>query len=366
MPGDDPDRRRSARFAARIRVRFRSVDELVTAYTEDVSKGGLFVTAPRQLPKGSQVLLSLELPDGGPPAKLAAEVAYVVDPARAEAEGKAPGMGMRFTAEEVAWLAERIASFLADSVGSGEHERPEPIHALVVDDSSTWRAVVRGALAGLGHRVTEAEHGLDALGKAMRAPPDVVLTDVNMPVMDGWQLLRLLRARDSTARVPVVFMSTLASEQDRIRGYELGVDDYLAKPVAADELVARVTRVVMRNRWEGIGDAEEATSMSGDLRQVSIASLLAFSEAERRTGWISVQHRHRLAHIGLRGGVIVAAEIEDAPGPSSLLERILEILDWEDGRFTLRELDVVVEGESIGAQLALMEHARRKDEANRS
>lgn len=365
MTEDGSERRVASRFAARIKVRFRSVDELVTAYTEDVSRGGLYVTASQQLPEGTLVQLSLELPDGGPPALLAARVAYVLSAEEAQTRSRSPGMGMRFMAEDVAPLAERIAEFLAETVGSGEHERPEPIHALVVDDSSSWRSAVRQALSQYGHRVTEAEHGLDALGKAMREPPDLVLTDVTMPVMDGWKLLRLLRSREATARVPVVFMSTLASERDRIRGYQLGVDDFLAKPMAPGELVARAMRVVMRNRWEGMAEPDESTAMSGDLRQVSLQSLLAFSEAERRTAWIVVQNQHRRAEIGLREGVIVHVHLNDPQAPRALLEKALWVLDWPEGRFTLRDAQVSEGIESVGVQMALMEHARRKDEQGR-
>lgn len=365
---DGSERRRSGRFAARIKVGFRSVDELVTAYTEDVSRGGLYVTAAQQLPVGTLVQLQLELPDGGPPARLAAKVAYTLSPEQAQAQGRNPGMGMRFMAEDVAPLAERISEFLARTVGSGEHERPQPIHALVADDSESYRGVLREALEQFGHRVTEAEHGLDALGKAMKEPPDLILTDVTMPVMDGWQLLRLVRSREATSHVPVVFMSTLASERDRIRGYQLGVDDYLEKPMAPGEMVARIMRVVMRSQWERMARDETGegdSGMSGDLKQVSLASLLAFSEAERRTGWVTVHHQHRRVEIGLREGAIAHVHVNAPEAPTSLLEKMLWVLDWTEGRFSMRESDVPASSESIGVQMTLLEHARRKDEENR-
>src|SRR5689334_10431524 len=94
--GDSPDRRDAPRFAARIRVRFRSVDELVTAYTGDLSRGGLFVSSERLLPIGTSVQIALELPDGGPPAHLPAKVAYLLEPAQAATMGRPTGMGMEF------------------------------------------------------------------------------------------------------------------------------------------------------------------------------------------------------------------------------------------------------------------------------
>jgi len=360
----EDSRRRGRRFAARIKVRFRSIEELVTAYTEDVSRGGLFVTAGQQLPPGTEVQLSLELPDGAAPALVPARVAYVLDEATARTQGRNPGMGMQFLEEDVAPLAERIAVFLSETIGSGEHERPEPIQALVVDDSAAYRDLVAQSLMDAGHFVTVAENGLEALGRAMRRPPDIVLTDVNMPVMDGWQLLRLLRAREETKKVPIVFLTSLDTERDRIKGYQRGVDDYIAKPFAGAELVARVLRIVMRSRWEGHVYSND-TTMTGDLRQVTLHSLLAFAEAERRSALITIQASKTTARISVRKGVVSSVHVPDPNAPETLLERLLMVLDWADGRFFMEDVELPESDEMVVVQMALMEHARRKDEANR-
>jgi len=359
------ERRTGYRFAARIKVRFRSIEELVTAYTEDVSRGGIFVTAAQQLPPGSLVQLSLELPDGGEPALVPARVAYVLDEGTARAQGRNPGMGMEFLEDQARPLAERIAKFLSATIGSGEHERPAPIHALVVDDSQAYLDLVTKALTEAGHRVTACENGLEALGKAMREPPDIVLTDVTMPVMDGWQLLRLLRARDRTREIPVVFLTSLDSERDRINGYQRGVDDYIAKPFAGAELVARVLRIVTRSRWEGIAQQATEATMNGDLRQVSLHSLLAFSEAERRTGIITVQTPQSTARISVKSGEVTSVHIPDPDAPEGLLERLLRVLDFAEGRFFMEHAELPEPDDSVNVQMALMEHARRADEAGR-
>lgn len=358
------ERRRAPRFAARIKVNFRSVDELVTAYTADLSHGGLYVAASVQLPAGTDVQLSLELPDGGPPARIPARVAYVLTGEQAEAQARQPGMGMQFHEGEAAELGRRIAAYLSSSMEEPPEDAPEePDHrlrVLVVEDSALQRNRVVGALRRAGHHVATAEHGLAALGKALKDPPDVVLTDVNMPVMDGWQLLRLLRSRDGTRSVPVVFLTTLGSEQDRIRGYEAGVDDYMAKPFVDEELVARVRRVVSRARAEG--DRTSYSGLTGDLRQVSIASLLSFAEAERRSGLLTVRRAEGEARLGLVDGAIVSVDLPGAP-PIPLFERVLRLLDYEEGRFELSAVPVVAGDERVLVQFALLEHARRMDEA---
>ena len=368
MADDEPiaEQRAKSRYSARIKVNFRSVDELVTAYTTDLSQGGLYVAASVQLPPGTLVLLSLELPDGGSPARIPARVSYVLDGEEATRQGRLPGMGMQFQEEDTAELGRRIASWLSSSVGEDEgpeaEEAHEPLHVLVVEDSASQRGRVVAALEAAEQRVTIAEHGLEALGKALKEPPDVVLTDVNMPVMDGWQLLRLLRARESTRNVPVIFLTTLASDRDRIRGYEAGVDDYMAKPFGADELVARVRRVVTRVRADG--DREEYSGLSGDLRQVSVASLLAFSEAERRSGVLTLRGAEGEARVGLERGSVISVDLP-VGAPPTLLERVFRVLDWEEGRFELSQVELVAGTEAVSVQMALLEHARRKDEAAR-
>jgi uncharacterized protein (TIGR02266 family) len=369
MVGDEEslsDRRRAPRFAARIKVNFRSVDELVTAYTADLSRGGLYVAASVQLPPGTLVQLSLELPDGGPPARIPARVAYVLTESAAQAQGRQPGMGMEFHEAETAELGRRIAAYLSSSadepVTRETEELDAPLHVLVVEDSALQRTRVAAALSRAGHRVSTAEHGLSALGQALKEPPDVVLTDVNMPMMDGWQLLRLLRAREATRNVPVVFLTTLATEQDRIRGYEAGVDDYMKKPFVDEELVARVRRVVQRARTEG--DRASYSGLIGDLRQVSVASLLAFAEAERRSGLLVLRRAEGEARLGLVDGAIVSVDLPGA-APPALFERVLRALDWQEGRFELSAVSVVGGHERVLVQHALLEHARRHDEGQR-
>lgn len=362
---DDDDaasnRRTSTRFAARIRVRFRSVEDLVATYSADVSRGGMYVTASRQLPLGTEVELSVELPDDQPPAMIPARVTYVLDEEAARARGKTPGMGMQFLDADTTELARRIAEYLAAALDASAAPQEEPLRVLVIDDSASYRNEIASALREAGHHVTIAENGLAGLGKAIKELPDLVLSDVNMPVMDGWQFLRLVRARAATQRIPIAFLTTLGSEQDRLRGYEAGVDDYIPKPFTRHELLARVRRIVVR----AVARASEGAStpsMSGDLRQVSLPSLLAFLEAERRSGLLVARGVIGETRVGVANGMVVQVDLPGAGAPATLFERLLRVLDILDGRFELRSGEQVAGSEVASIQLALLEHARRADE----
>ena len=110
---------------------------------------------------------------------------------------------------------------------------------LVVDDNADMRDYVAGLLAP-DHAVSTADDGEEALAAVRREVPDLVLTDVMMPRLDGFGLLAALRADPATARVPVVMLSARAGEEATVEGLEAGADDYLVKPFSALELRARV------------------------------------------------------------------------------------------------------------------------------
>ena len=156
-----------------------------------------------------------------------------------------------FLQEALSWLP--AESPTQDSVFTSvvsEHETdqtedlPRPAnndrpHVLLVDDNRDMREYVERLLKER-FEVTTAENGRAALEIAIKSPPDLVLSDVMMPEMDGYQLLAALRKTAATATVPVVLLSARAGEEARIEGMEAGADDYLIKPFTARELLARV------------------------------------------------------------------------------------------------------------------------------
>ena len=117
---------------------------------------------------------------------------------------------------------------------------------LVVEDDVTVREVVVSYLRAAGHDVSEASDGAAGLELMQRSPADLVVLDLMMPGIDGLEVCRRLR---SGGDVPIVMLTALGGEQDRVVGLELGADDYVTKPFSSRELVARV-RAVLRRRGE--------------------------------------------------------------------------------------------------------------------
>ncbi|MEN4012778.1 MAG: response regulator transcription factor [Bellilinea sp.] len=114
---------------------------------------------------------------------------------------------------------------------------------LVVDDEERMARFIRLNLEHDGFRVVEAHRGLDAIRQLRDAMPDVVILDVMMPDLDGFEALKMMREISS---VPVIMLTAKGEEDDRVRGLELGADDYVTKPFSPRELVSRVRAVLRR------------------------------------------------------------------------------------------------------------------------
>lgn len=124
---------------------------------------------------------------------------------------------------------------------------------LVVDDESRMVEFITMNLELEGFRVVRAANGSEALEKASREHPDLVLLDIMMPEMDGFETLAGLR---ETSSVPVIFLTAKSEEADRIRGLDLGADDYITKPFSPRELVSRIRAVLRRTEPAALASSE--------------------------------------------------------------------------------------------------------------
>jgi phosphoserine phosphatase RsbU/P len=123
---------------------------------------------------------------------------------------------------------------------------PEAATILVVDDSPVNLQVMVRTLQASGHRILAARSGRAALEIAGRAKPDLVLLDVMMPEMDGFEVCRALKARPETRDAVVIFLSALGEVAEKVSGLSIGAADYITKPIQAEEVLARVTSHLTR------------------------------------------------------------------------------------------------------------------------
>ena len=119
-----------------------------------------------------------------------------------------------------------------------------PLKFLVADDEENIRRILETRLVMLGHEVTLAENGAQALEHFRASEPDVVVLDVMMPELDGFAVTERIRAQ---SEVPIILLTALGDVADRITGLQLGADDYMVKPLGTRELIARIRAVLRRS-----------------------------------------------------------------------------------------------------------------------
>ena len=130
---------------------------------------------------------------------------------------------------------------------SGPHGLPAR-KVLLVDDEDSLRKVVKDLLERDGYIVSEARDGVQALDQVDRVGPDIIVLDLNMPGLDGYGVLSHLRSRPATADIPVIVLTAKSDEDNEVRVFELGADDFLTKPFRARALSARLEAVLGRRR----------------------------------------------------------------------------------------------------------------------
>ncbi len=133
---------------------------------------------------------------------------------------------------------------------------------LVVDDEKALRDFVRRNLEIRGFEVLSATNGLEALAHFQNNILNLVVLDLMMPHMDGLEVVRRIRR---SSLVPIIILSAMGEEEDKIRALDLGADDYLAKPFGVGELLSRIHAVLRRSKWTGKNISENGRYLYGDL-----------------------------------------------------------------------------------------------------
>lgn len=124
----------------------------------------------------------------------------------------------------------------------------EGLRFLVVEDSPTMRQLISFSLKRFkGCKIVEAVDGVDALKKLQQEEVDMILTDINMPVMDGLKLVSLLRQNTKTRNLPIIIITTEGAQEDRDRGLALGANAYISKPIQSSHLLKIITDLLEKD-----------------------------------------------------------------------------------------------------------------------
>jgi uncharacterized protein (TIGR02266 family) len=228
---------------------------------------------------------------------------------------------------------------------------------LVADDEPYVVLAIKEVLESLPASVLEVHGGDDALKVARAERPDLILLDVKMPGLDGFQVAAALKKDPSTATIPLIFFSALGAPSEKIRGLELGAEDYVAKPIDAEELKARVRTILRRHRPQ----KGPSLATSGQLQTMNLPSLVHALEAGRRTTRLLLTRGEERGEIIVVDGHITRA----IQGPRQGEAAVYQLLAWQDGSFQMAAVDPA---QQIGGEVAapnqglLLEGLRRQEE----
>jgi len=196
---------------------------------------------------------------------------------------------------------------------------------LVVEDEADVAEMIRYNLGKEGYDVRLAGNGMDALRLAKEAKPDLILLDIMVPQLNGWEICRRLKQDRETVAIPVIMVTGRVEEGDKVLGFEMGADDYVTKPFSPRELLARVRAVTRRGR---LGDADGAQVLrAGDL------------EIDRQR--FEVKMKGRLVELTRKEFDLLATLIR-TPGRVFGREDLLDLVWGQDGFVEPRTVDVHV------------------------
>ena len=248
---------------------------------------------------------------------------------------------------------------------------------LLVDADRWAQQVVMSALRDQDHRFDTAGDGREALRKALADPPNLVIAEVQLPGLNGWRLMRRLRAQPQLACTPFVFLTGLSGPEARSYSFRIGADDYLRKPADPGDLAVRVARALHRTRPQFAGRRARGSTtgpglargrgLTGGVDGISIAFVLLLLEMERKSGLLILRDAGtgERCRVFVRDGQVVGARMDDVATLRDT-ELVCHVLRWSGGSFEFKAMAVEMRDRVRATTTELLlEVTRRLDEAER-
>ena len=232
---------------------------------------------------------------------------------------------------------------------------------LLAEDEALMARMMADMLTEMQIAVSVAHDGREALRLVGASRPDLILLDCMMPELDGFEVAAALKGNPETQDIPIIFLTARGRVEDKIRGLELGADDYLIKPVRREEMLARVRNVLRRLESRRAAAPAESSLMRGRLEVMGLPNIFQVLEAERRTGTLRLTHDGRRGEILFLDGRVAYAVEGERQGEAA----VYRMLAWDTGDF---ELEQTSGSGPVSAQITrpnqslLVEGMRRLDE----
>jgi len=209
--------------------------------------------------------------------------------------------------------------------------KPTSKTVLIVDDEPLVRQTMELELKRAGYEVMIAADGKEALLAIQKKVPDLIISDIMMPTLDGYAFCRKVKDNPRTRTVPFLFLSAKSSQEDRIKGYLLGAHRYITKPTSKQDLLRAVdVRLKDASLAQGLM-RQRSRLIKGDLTTVSVLSLMEFFYVGRWTGKLTLSKGEEQGEIVFKDAEVAGARLGRLHGEQALEQ----LLAWDDGRFQI-------------------------------
>lgn len=205
------------------------------------------------------------------------------------------------------------------------------VKILVVDDNPAVLELLRKGMEACGTVVTSAD-GADALLKAIEEKPDLIMSDYQMPGLNGRQFYEKVRARDETKKTPFIFLASKGDIEEKLRQYTDGVEDYIVKPFFLREVVARTKKVTDRLHLEKLQTtARRPGIIDGRLEEMNVIDLFQSLEMGQKSCSLTLTHGQEKCQIFLENGQVYDAVLGSITGDAAVYKAV----DWNAGTFEI-------------------------------
>jgi len=239
---------------------------------------------------------------------------------------------------------------------------PEKHNILIVDPNPQDMQLLEISLRNMGFSVTTAGSSFDALKKIEIFPPDLIISETQLKDFDGFSFCRTVKENPKWANIPFIFLSSERNIQSKVKGLQLGVDEYLTKPIFLVELVARIRILMKLKERESIEKHESRTRFSGALNEIGLVDILQTIDLSKKKGVVNLAHNDETGAIYFDDGNVIDAEYGQLEGE----EALYRMMRWKDGFFDIEFRPIRRERKiELSTPQLLMEGLRRLDEWNR-
>lgn len=231
---------------------------------------------------------------------------------------------------------------------------------LIVDDNKTVRTLLAINLKKENFEVIEAENGLEGLEVVDAQLPDLVISDIMMPQMDGFEFCKQVRTSSKTPMVPFMFLTSIDQVATELRGLRTGADDYLVKSnIKKEELVDKVQAMLSKANDFKQAEQQMAEGLYGKFSDLSLVDVLQLLIMNKKTGVLTISREADKAELYFDDGRLLHAEYKQFVGE----EAVYNLGEWQEGVFRFESVPVQVTPTTHTATMnILMEYCRLADE----